>query len=71
MGAIVSAVTLLWKIPLALVRLIGSFIAPDFFLPQTKFAGKRVLITGGGVAFSSDLLLLLPTLTCVLRNCCL
>lgn len=66
-----SAVALLWKIPLTVVRLIGSFIAPDFFLPQVKFAGKRVLITGGGVAFSSDLLLPLKTLTCVPRNCCL
>ena len=57
MGAIVSAVALLWKVPLAVMRLIGGFIAPDLFLPQVKFAGKRVLITGGGVALvvtSSD-----------------
>lgn len=64
MGAIVSAVSLLWKIPLALVRLIGSFVAPDFFLPQTKFAGKRVLITGGANGLGAILARKLGALGC-------
>ena len=56
MGVIVSSVALMWQIPLALVRMIGSLFAPDLFLKQTKFTNKRVLITGGGVWFNSVLL---------------